>query len=152
MCQGVKMITIKNDSNRKYKDIINSKLRENNRSKSKWLRENLTENINLSSFKQSNFLAFDKDNLIGGAIGYELYNWYYLDLMYVDESYRNKGVGTRLLKQIDEYVIANNLSGIRTETWDFQAKGFYEKNGFVIFGEISNCPPGTIEYHLKKEF
>ncbi len=146
------MITIKNDSNRKYKDIIHSKLRENNRSKSKWLRENLTKNINLSSCKQSNFLAFDKDNLIGGAIGYEQYNWYYLDLMYVNENYRDQGIGTKLLKQIDEYVKANNLSGIRTETWDFQAKGFYEKNGFVVFGEINNCPPGTIEYHLKKEF
>lgn len=38
------------------------------------------------------------------------------------------------------------------ETWDFQAKGFYEKNGYTVFAEIKDCPPGTICYFLKKEF
>lgn len=38
------------------------------------------------------------------------------------------------------------------ETWNFQARGFYEKNGYVVFAEIKNCPPGTVDYYLKKEF
>ena len=38
------------------------------------------------------------------------------------------------------------------ETWDFQARGFYEKNGYIVFAEIKNCPPRTIDYYLKKEF
>lgn len=44
-----------------------------------------------------------------------------------------------------------NQTGIRMETWDFQARGFYEKNGYNVFGEIKDCPPGTICYFLKKE-
>ena len=26
------------------------------------------------------------------------------------------------------------------ETWNFQARGFYEKNGYNVFGEIKDCP------------
>jgi hypothetical protein len=36
------------------------------------------------------------------------------------------------------------------ETWDFQALDFYKINGYEVFGKIEDCPPGTIEYHLKK--
>ena len=47
--------------------------------------------------------------------------------------------------------VSEHLTGIRMETWDFQAKGFYEKNGYSVFAEIKDCPPGTIDYYLKKE-
>ena len=43
-----------------------------------------------------------------------------------------------------------NMNGIRVETWDFQAKGFYEKQGFEVFAELKDCPPKTIEYQLCK--
>lgn len=37
------------------------------------------------------------------------------------------------------------------EARDFRARGFYEKNGYAVFGQIADCPPGTILYYLKKE-
>ena len=37
-------------------------------------------------------------------------------------------------------------------TWDFQAKEFYEKLGYEVFGKIKDCPPDTIHYDLKKVF
>jgi ribosomal protein S18 acetylase RimI-like enzyme len=34
--------------------------------------------------------------------------------------------------------------------FSFQARGFYEKLGFLVFGEIENYPPGHSRVSLKK--
>ncbi len=145
------MITIKNENDIKFKNIIHTKLRKNNIEKCSWLKDNVSEDINISSVKNSNFLAFDNDKLIGGAIGFVEYNWYFLDLLYIDEEYRKRNIGTNLLKEIEKFALKEHLTGVRMETWNFQAKEFYEKNGYSVFGEIKDCPPGTIDYYLKKE-
>ena len=146
------MITIKNENDIKFKKIINTRLRKNNMEKCSWFKDNISEDINISSVKNNNFLAFDNDKLIGGAIGFVEFNWYFLDLLYIDEEYRNRNIGTNLIKEIEKFALEEHLTGVRMETWNFQAKGFYEKNGYSVFGEIKDCPPGTIDYHLKKEF
>lgn len=146
------MIIIKNDNSIEMKNIIHTKLRRNNIEKCKWLKNNETEDITVSIIKNCNFLAFDDKKLIGGAIGFIQYNWYFLDLLYVDKEYRDQDIGTNLIRTIEELAKKENLTGVRMETWDFQARGFYEKNGYIVFGEITNCPPGTICYSLKKEF
>ena len=146
------MITIKNNNNVEMKNIIHTNLRRNNREKCEWLRNNTPSDIKIPDIISSNFLAFDNDKLIGGAIGFLQYNWYFLDLLYINEEYREKYIGTNLLKQIEKFARKEKLTGIRMETWDFQAKGFYEKNGYIAFAEIKDCPPGTICYFLKKEF
>jgi len=145
------MITIKIDNNEEMKNIIHTNLRKNNREKCVWLRNNTPADIKISDIKNCNFLAFDNDKLIGGAIGFIQYNWYFLDLLYIDEKYRGQDIGTNLLKQIEDFARKENLIGVRMETWDFQARGFYEKNDYTMFAEIKDCPPGTICYFLKKE-
>lgn len=145
------MIVIKKENDNEFKNIIHTKLRKNNIEKCKWLKDNVSEDINVSSIENSNFLVFDDNLLVGGAIGFIEYNWYFLDLLYVDEEYRKRNIGTNLIKKIEKLAREKHLTGIRMETWDFQAKGFYEKNGYSVFAEIKNCPPGTIDYYLKKE-
>ncbi len=145
------MIVIKKKNDNEFKNIIHTKLRKNNIEKCKWLKDNVSEDINVSSIENSNFLVFDDNLLVGGAIGFIEYNWYFLDLLYVDEEYRKRNIGTNLIKEIEKLAREKHLTGIRMETWDFQAKGFYEKNGYSVFAEIKNCPPGTIDYYLKKE-
>lgn len=71
------MIIIKNENNIKFKNIIHSNWRKNNIEKCKWLKENVSEDITVSSVKNSNFFAFDGDKLIGGAIGFVEYNWFF---------------------------------------------------------------------------
>lgn len=146
------MITIKNDNNIEMKNIIHTNLRKNNREKCEWLKNNISADINVSDIKNCNFLVYDNDKLIGGAIGFIQYNWYFLDLLYIDEEYRGQNIGTSLIKQIEAFAKKENLTGVRMETWDFQAKDFYEKLGYTVYGKIKNCPPGTIDYFLKKEF
>ena len=145
------MIEIKNDNNLEHKNIIHTKLRRNNLNKCEWLNKHIPADIKIADSIQSNFLAFDDEKLIGGAIGFVQYNWYFLDLLYVEKEYRNQDVGTKLIRSIEEYSSKEKLTGIRMETWDFQARGFYEKMGYILWAEINDCPPGTIDYYLKKE-
>ena len=44
-----------------------------------------------------------------------------------------------------------NCSLMHLDPFDFQAKEFYEKNGFEVFGILENCPPGHTRYYMKKE-
>lgn len=32
----------------------------------------------------------------------------------------------------EKFAIKEKLTGVRMETWNFQAKGFYEKNGYKV--------------------
>lgn len=146
------MIIIKNDNNIEMKKEIHTKLRKNNIEKCEWLKNNISEDINITNKVDVNFLAFDNEKLIGGAIGFIEYNWYFLDLLYIDEEYRGRDIATELLEKIEKFSKNENLTGVRMETWNFQAKGFYEKNGYTVFAKIEDCPPGTIDYFLKKVF
>lgn len=138
------MIRIESSNNKELKKQIEDWLRAFNKSQKEWFRDRAYK------IKNQNFFAFDEDKLIGGAVGCVKYNWYYLDLLFVKEAYRKQKVGSKLLKQIEDFAKSENSTGVRMETWDFQALGFYKANGYEVFGEIEDCPPGTIEYHLKK--
>ena len=139
------MFNIKEENNKKTKEWVLRNLIRNNQKKCLWLKENG------SNILEKNYTLYDNDKIVAGAIGYIQYNWYFLDLLYVDENYRGQKLGNKLLSRIEED-LKNQLTGIRTETWNFQAKGFYEKNGFIVFGTLEDCPPDTIVYFLQKRW
>lgn len=66
--------------------------------------------------------------------------------------YRGKNIGTMLIEEIEKCANENDALGVRMETWSFQARGFYEKMGYKVYATFEDCPPGTIDYFLKKEF
>lgn len=75
-----------------------------------------------------------------------------MDKLWLDENYRKKGIGKKIINEIEKYSKDNNLLGVRTETWSFQARGFYEKMGFEVYATFEDCPPGTTDYFLRKKF
>lgn len=81
-----------------------------------------------------------------------MYGWNvaYIDTLCVDEAYRGKGVGARLLSEIEESAKAKGCYLIHLDTFDFQAKAFYEKQGYITFGVLDDCPKGHCRYYLKK--
>lgn len=122
-------------------------LKQHNLSKSVWFSQH-----GYAKEKKFSFCIFDDDKPIGGISGWiKASYWLYIDLLYVSETYRNNDLATVLLKRAEEFAAKNNLVGITLETWNFQAKGFYEKQGYKLYGKIENSPPGGIEYLLKKE-
>lgn len=87
---------------------------------------------------------------VGGASGKIQFGWYHLDQLWLDEKFRMSGIGSEIIRNIEKIAMDKNCFGIKTETWSFQAKDFYQKNGFEIYAKLDDFPPGSTEYHLKK--
>lgn len=96
----------------------------------------------------------DKGNVLGGINCILNYCWntMYIDMLWVDETYRKRGYASKLLQEIEEIAKEKGCTLIHLETMDFQAKGFYLKNGYEIFGELDNVPYGHRRYYMRKVF
>ena len=73
-----------------------------------------------------------------------------VSLLWVDEAYRDQGLGSLLLGEVEREAKANGCTIILLDTFDWQAKGFYEKNGYAVFGELKDCPKGHSRYYMSK--
>lgn len=73
---------------------------------------------------------------LGGLLGYTIGALLQIDFLWLDERIRGKGLGTRLLRVAEEEAVARGCKMAGLRTFDFQAPRFYEKNGYVTFGEL----------------
>ena len=94
----------------------------------------------------------EQNNVIAGCYA-KMYCWnvIYLDILWVDEKYRKHGLGSKLLKEIERFAIEEKCSLIHLDTFDFQAKDFYLKHGYEVFGVLEDCPKDHCRYYLKKK-
>ena len=93
----------------------------------------------------------EEGNIIAGCLAI-MYCWNVvaIDIIWVDEQYRGQGLGSILLGEVEREAMEKGCHLVHLDTYDFQAKGFYEKNGYSVFGILEDCPKGHIRYYLKK--
>ena len=98
-----------------------------------------------------NYIIKDKGKIIAG-INSVIYNWniLYIDVLFVDENFRGKQLGSLLLQKVEDEAKAIGATLAHLDTFDFQAKDFYLKHGYEIFGVLTDCPPNHKRYYLKK--
>jgi len=89
--------------------------------------------------------------IIAGILG-KMYYWncLYIDILWVNEAYRKEGFGSRLLKEVENIAKEKGCYLIHLDTFDFQAKDFYVKYGYEVFGTLDDCPQEHKRYFLKK--
>ena len=94
----------------------------------------------------------EKGEIIAGILS-RMYCWncLFVDTLFVDEIYRGQGLGEKLLKEVEKIAINQGCELIHLDTFDFQAKDFYLKYGYEIFGVLEDCPEGHCRYYLKKK-
>ena len=92
----------------------------------------------------------DAGATIGGLSGYTSYRWMFIELLFVPEHLRGQNIGTKLMAQAEAHARSLGLVGIWLDTFSFQARPFYEKLGYSVFGTIDNYPPGGARYFLSK--
>ena len=95
----------------------------------------------------------DNGKIIAGCVA-KMYCWNvaYIDTLWVDSEYCGKNLGSKLLAEIEKTANAIGCYLIHLDTFDFQAKEFYEKQGYELFGVIEDCPKGHCRYYLKNQF
>ena len=87
---------------------------------------------------------------IGGLVGFAVFDWLFVDLLYVPETLRGSGVGAALIGRAEAFASERGLVGIWLDTYSFQARGFYEKLGYAVFGSIDDHPRGGSRFFLQK--
>ena len=71
--------------------------------------------------------------------------------IYVDEEYRNQGLGTFLVKHFEKKAKEVGATKIVSEEifdWNI---GFFEKNGYSVAGELKDFPKGHTFYYVYKD-
>jgi GNAT superfamily N-acetyltransferase len=95
-------------------------------------------------------LLDDGPSLAGGLFGKIAYQWLFVDLLWVAEEVRGLGQGSKLLAAAEEEARRHGCHNAWLDTFTFQARSFYEKNGYAVFGQLPDYPPGHTRYFLHK--
>lgn len=96
------------------------------------------------------FLRDSDGSIVGGLVGETYWQWLYVDVFWVDESHRGEGYGDTLLATAEQEAIRRGCQYVYLDTFSFQAPEFYQKHGYVIFGELPDFPVGYSRFFLKK--
>jgi len=86
----------------------------------------------------------------GGLWGRLGYDWMFIELLVVPEAARGSGIGRQLMALAEARAREEQCVGIWLDTYAFQARGFYEKLGFSVFGTIDDYPRGQQRFFMEK--
>lgn len=86
--------------------------------------------------------------LVGGLDGVIGWEWLFVDNLWVHDALQRQGHGGDLLARGERYALEHGCHSVWLDT--FQARGFYEKQGYTVFGTLSDYPAGQTRYFLKK--
>lgn len=92
----------------------------------------------------------DSDETVGGFWGQCLYDWLFVELLFVPESLRGRGLGTELMKTAERLARERACVGIWLDTFSFQAPEFYRSLGYEVFGQLPDHPRGATRYFMRK--
>ncbi len=87
---------------------------------------------------------------IGGLWGNSGYDWLFVHLLVVPESLRGQGVGRQLMSLAESEAVSRGCHGVWLDTFEFQARSFYERLGYECFGQLGNYPKGFSRFFMKK--
>lgn len=134
-------------------------IRESNKEEAELIVDRLVD-YNLSNVplkQEPSFISINRvmENTNGeiiAGINSIMYCWncLFIDVLWVKEEYRKDGYGSKLLNEVEKIAKEEGCHLIHLDTFDFQAKDFYIKHGYEIFGILENCPLGHKRYYMKK--
>jgi GNAT superfamily N-acetyltransferase len=102
--------------------------------------------------RRVHLIARDEHGVVrGGLLGRQLWGWLYVEILWVDEEARGRGLGTRLLTQAEQEAREAGCTRVLLDTFEFQAPAFYQRMGYSVFGVLEDFPPGYRRYYLRKE-
>ena len=78
------------------------------------------------------FLAKENGETIGFITGNSYYKEVHIGDLIVLEEYRNKHIGSKLVKEVEKYFENKGFENINLTTYEFQAPEFYKKCGFEV--------------------
>ncbi|MGS2727872.1 GNAT family N-acetyltransferase [Psychroserpens sp. BH13MA-6] len=102
----------------------------------------LEEGIELESTKRITFVALKGKNLIGCSSGLAHKNggkysgWFYLTDLFIEKEFRNKGIGSDLLNELEDKTKEVGIQNIWLWTSGLSTLRFYKRHGYSQFVEM----------------
>lgn len=88
--------------------------------------------------------------LVGGIRATCYWNTLHIELLWLSVDVRGSGVGRKLIDQAEAFALENKCENALVETTSWQAKPFYEKNGYRLIATLNNRPKGHSSHYLTK--
>ena len=88
----------------------------------------------------------------GGAIARSWGGWMFIELLHLPQALRGRGVGRKVMAAVEAEARARACIGVYLDTFSFQARPFYEKLGYTVFGTLEKMPFGHDRFWLAKRF
>jgi len=104
--------------------------------------------------KSSSYSVSLKDkneNVLGAVVVTFLWNGMEINSLWIDEPIRGQGWGSKLMEAVENEGKKRGCTIAYTNTFTWQAPGFYEKRGYKIYGKLDNFPKGaSLTYFVKQ--
>ncbi len=91
-----------------------------------------------------------QEEMLGVLTADVLWDWLYVDELWVAPETRGTGLGRALMERVEEYAISRRLEGIWLWTQSWQAAEFYEKLNYEEFTRFENFPRGHTRIGYRK--
>ena len=88
--------------------------------------------------------------VVGGVLAETNAQWCFVQALWVADEHRARGYGSQLLTAMEDAARERGCIGVYLDTYSFQARPFYERLGYTVFGVLPDMPPGGTKYHLAK--
>ena len=89
--------------------------------------------------------------LIAGLTGYmTAFKILYIDTVFVEEEFRQRGIGTSLIREAERRAKELGANMIRLDTFNWQGRDFYNKLGYEEVGSYSSPEDGFSEHFFLK--
>ena len=92
-----------------------------------------------------------QERLVGGLVGDTYWGWLEIQDLWLEDNLRRQGLGRRLVAMAEAEAVARGCSRSWLRTFSFQARGFYEKLGYRVVGQLDDYPPGQAFYWMRKD-
>lgn len=118
---------------------------------------NLIRAYNRSNREQSKneplniYLEDEKGNLVAGMVAETFGNWLEIEYLYVSDSLRDQGLGSRILEMAENESRNRGCKYSFVDTFNFQAPKFYEKHGYKEVFALEKYPCTGERYYYTKE-
>lgn len=92
----------------------------------------------------------ENGKVTGGVLASCMWEWLYINVIWVSEHLRGQGYGSYLLQAAEKEGLKRNRNHALLHTFSFQARSFYERHGYKLSGELVDFPKGHSQFTMCK--
>ncbi len=142
-------ITVSDKKDREFEKFIHKQIKQFN---------NVNSPFHLEVRKPGSFIPLniilrgENGRTLGGLSASTYWDWLDIDDFFLPEEIRGTGIGSVILEKAEKTAIKRGCRRYYLTTFEFQAKKFYDKHGYVVVGKLKDYPPGSSYYWMRKDF